>query len=423
MTSIEFHLRSSIRNKRSKGSLFVRVIHGRIARSITIPCRVYPDEWDQKEHTIVFHSANKQRFAGLRKIEEELLRTRHFLENILNNFENEGIPFTSSDIITAYRRKQGGHLLTDFVDKLGRELEEFGRYRTARGYHTVVNRLTRFYGSRELQLKQITPILIRRFEYHLKQEGLAVNSISFYMRNLRAIYNKAIRNGLLTTPVFNPFEEVFTGVQVTRKRAISREEMIRIDRLIADSMEQKPGKITNTNSVEGLGKACLLFLFSFYARGMSFIDMAYLQKENLRNGMITYQRKKTGQLIEIKVTQPLQQIIRLFKDKTADSPFLLPIIENSTHSFRLQYESALRLQNERLKKIAGICGISKNLSTHVARHTWATIAKNEHLPLAIISEGLGHTSEKTTAIYLASFNHSVLHQANEKVINAIKSVG
>ncbi len=420
MTSIEFHLRSSIRQKHSMGSLFVRVIHERIPRSITTAFRVYPEEWDPVEHRIILDPDNSQRLSRLRKIQEEMGYIRMFLEDVVDRLEMSGAAFTSADIVAAYRQREGGHLLSDFVGKLYTELVRTGRERTARGYLTVLNRLIGFTGDKNLQLKQITPLLVRRFEFQLRQEGKAVNTISFYMRNLRSVYNKAIRQGLLAPSPYSPFEDVFTGVKVTRKRALSKEEMSKIDHILQRmyTFEKEPKRAD-----EGLRKSCLLFLFSFYARGMSFVDMAYLRKENLRCNVISYRRKKTGQLLEVKVTPSMRHILQIFEKETSNSPYLLPIIHKKGIPERLQYESALRMQNNRLKKIGLLCGLNKNLSTHVARHSWATIAKGEHLPLAVISEGLGHTSEKTTAIYLASFDRSVLDRANDKVSRAVKTVG
>ncbi len=420
MASIEFHLRSSIRSKRTMGSLFIRVIHNRIPRSITTPFRIYPEEWDPVDHRIAFLQENSYRFPRLKKIQEEMEHIRMFLEDVIDRLKMSGCEFSSTDIVSAYQQRQGEHLFSDFVGKLCKEMIRTGRERTARGYQTVMNRIIGFTGDKNLQLKQITPLMVRRFEYHLQQEDKAVNTISFYMRNLRAIYNKAIRQGLLAASPINPFEDIFTGVKITRKRALTKEEMSRVNlilnKICSFDEEQKKEE-------KGLRMSCLLFLFSFYARGMSFVDIAYLRKENLKNNVITYRRKKTGQLIEIKLTSAMRRIIDSFEKQTKDSVYLFPIINKIGISERIQYESALRMQNNRLKKIAVLCGLDKNLSTHVARHTWATIAKGENLPLAVISEGLGHTSEKTTAIYLASFDRSVLDRANEKVARAIKSVG
>ena len=152
---------------------------------------------------------------------------------------------------------------------------------------------------------------------------------------------------------------------------------------------------------------------------MCFVDMANLKKSDLRGDTIRYRRRKTGQLIEIKVLPTMRRIIDHFAPQTAGSDYLFPIITDHNKNARQQYESGLRMQNERLKKIATLTGIEKRLSTHCARHSWATVARNEGLPLAVISEGLGHANQKTTEIYLASLGRSVLDHASRVVSEAI----
>jgi integrase len=170
---------------------------------------------------------------------------------------------------------------------------------------------------------------------------------------------------------------------------------------------------------EVLYKALLYFLFAFHARGMAFIDLAFLKKNTIRNGYIHYYRQKTGKLLSVKITAPMQKILDYFSFMVVNSPYLFPIIDPGRSNERKQYETALTLQNRRLKIIGRIAGISKLLTTHVARHTWATIAKHNNVPLAVISECLGHRDERTTSIYLDSFETSVMDGASELVSNAI----
>jgi len=239
----------------------------------------------------------------------------------------------------------------------------------------------------------------------MKQENKSPNTISFYMRNLRAIYNKAIKKGLFKPSETNIFNNVYTGLEITPKRALIREEIIKL--------------FSKKDLEPSLLKARHFFLFSFLTRGMSFVDMAYLQKGNIENDILVYHRKKTGQRIEITLTAQIKYLISCFKEETAHTQYIFPIIKKTNISERLQYESALSIQNKRLKKLAKACDINKILTTHVARHSWASIAKMENLPLAVISEGLGHTSIKTTSIYLAPFNRKILEQANKKVTQLI----
>ncbi|NDV97611.1 hypothetical protein D0T84_22405 [Dysgonomonas sp. 521] len=152
---------------------------------------------------------------------------------------------------------------------------------------------------------------------------------------------------------------------------------------------------------------------------MSFVDMAYLRKNNLRNGIIRYYRKKTGGRLEIKITPAMQEIIDYFSPMVKASPYVFPIISDSRKPHRTQYETGLTTQNRLLKELARLAGTGVKLSTHMARHSWATLAKEEDLPLWVISEGLGHNNEQTTYIYLSQLERSVLDSANERIYKAL----
>lgn len=499
-TTIEFHFRPSRREKRSAGSVFVRVIRKRSGRSLTLPLKIYPDEWDHAEHRVAFPSENKNRFPYLWKAEHEIERVRFMLSERISKLEAAGHPFSSADVLRACRRGGKSSLLFAFTRKLARELSAAGRERTARGYMTTVRRLIAFTGNRETSIAAITPHLMQRFEYCLRSEGKALNTVSFYMRNLRAIYNKAVKEGKLDPFAHDPFEDVYTGICVTKKRALTKEQMAMLQNWTVP-LNHHHMRTCNKSSVSAganfnsevdskvplsgelrrdvfrgadLIQAQQLFLFGFHARGMSFVDMAFLRKEDIREGVLRYRRKKTGRPLEMKVSQDMARIIRFFEKETASSPYVFPLIRRPGENERLQYESALRTQNNRLKRLAfqlitenaqwrveektkrvdtcsSYCQLSafnrrpglavgkrkesihKNnsqlstlnfqLSTHVSRHSWATIARRERVPLVVISEGLGHTSEKTTAVYLASFDRKVLDRAAQKVSAAVKTTG
>ena len=161
-------------------------------------------------------------------------------------------------------------------------------------------------------------------------------------------------------------------------------------------------------------------MFSFFARGMSSIDMAYLKKANVRSGKISYCRKKTGGNITITLSSELRTIIKYFSRRTSGSPYVFPIIDDGNGNQRLQYENYLRRQNLLLKELAQISGVQKPLSTHWARHSWATIARKSGAPTAHISEGLGHRDEKTTRIYLDSFGPAAIDEVSRMVRRAIR---
>jgi integrase len=301
---------------------------------------------------------------------------------------------------------------------LAKDLIRSGQERTAEAYRTVSRGLIRFNKGKDIPLKHINANLIKNFERDMKAKGKSLNTISYYMRNLRAIYNKAIRDKQIEAKAVNPFSDVFTGFKKTRKRALSLDELKQLDRL--DFLRLTRDKSQGIIPDACLSKAWRIFFFCFYARGMNFVDMAYLRKENIRGGVISYYRKKTGQLIEIKLTPVLQELIDSFSRDVKFSPYVFPVITDPDKPARRQYQSALRLQNIYLKKLCKLAGVKSKVTTHVTRHSWATIAKEENLPIWVISEGLGHSNEKMTYTYLASFDRSVLDQASEIVNEALQ---
>ena len=159
-----------------------------------------------------------------------------------------------------------------------------------------------------------------------------------------------------------------------------------------------------------------MFLFSFYTRGMFFVDMAYLRKIDLQNWILTYRRRKTGQQLTIKWEKCMEEIICKYPSNKTD--YLLPIIKVQGNE-RKQYDNALHLVNYRLKDLSKILKLQRTLTLYVARHSWASAAKAKNIPLSVISEGMGHESEKTTQIYLSSLETSVVDKANKVILESL----
>ena len=282
------------------------------------------------------------------------------------------------------------------------QLGEIGKLRTAERYAVTLNSFKRFLDGKSVPLGNVDATLMMAYEMYLKRMGVCPNTSSYYLRNLRAMYNRAVEQGF--TEQRFPFKHVYTGIEKTVKRAVPI-EVIRsirdLDLALHSSMDW----------------ARDMFLFSFYTRGMSFIDMAYLKKKDLQNGLLMYRRQKTGQRLFIKWEAPMQAIIN--KYDTSGSPYLLPILKNNGVDERRQYINTVHLINRKLKKIGLQMGLTIPLTTYVARHGWASIARSKNVPVSIISEAMGHDSESTTRIYLASLDTSVIDNANSLVLNLL----
>ncbi len=292
-----------------------------------------------------------------------------------------------------------------FIEQEARIMKENGQQRTANAFLSTGRSFSAFAGQRINGFEELDMVILKEYEFYLTDSGKQLNTVSFYMRMLRTLYNRATLKGEVKRPRIKLFSDVYTGNVKTAKRAVSPSVIRKLLEL----------KLMDSSLIFTRD----LFLFSFYLRGMPFIDVAYLRKENIRGNMVIYQRKKTSQLLTVRLEAPAVEIINRYRSRTRSSKYVLPVLLNTGIPERTQYETALRTYNNRLKRLSDIMGLSDPLTSYVARHSWATIAKNRGIPLAIISEGLGHDSEKTTAIYLASFDTEVLGKANRRVIASI----
>lgn len=292
--------------------------------------------------------------------------------------------------------------LPSFVNQLRTQFLQQNKLRLAETYQSALNSFSLYINKVEILMEDIDSKMIEGYESYLKQKKLTLNTISFYMRILRAIYNRAVKSGVIADK--KPFDHVFTTMTKTAKRAIP----IQVIQKIAQA------HIKNKN--EALARD--LFLFSFYTRGMSFVDIAYLKKTDLNNTYLIYKRKKTGQELKIAWRKEMQELVD--RNSSKDGVHLLGILdENSEKSLRFQYHYTQCIINTALKRLGKQLNLGTNLTMYVARHSWATIARQKNIPISVICDGMGHNSEKTTQIYLQSVDAEAIDRCNDKLIAAI----
>lgn len=402
MATVRIKFRAST-SEAKEGTLFYQVIHKRIARQISSGYKLHPLEWDAENKKIVFPpftgAARQQYLISLKNTVREDIRK---LQNIISCLNREGTGYTAEDVVSIYLSPAGKRNFISFARNLAAELEQIGKRCTAETYTTATNSFARFRKERDIPLDDMNSDLMTAYEVYLKSIGICPNSISFYMRNLRAIYNRAVDKEL--TIQRHPFKHVYTGIDKTLKRAIP----LNVIRRIRD-MDLSMNPV--------MDYARDIFMFSFYTRGMAFVDMAFLKKKDLHNGVLSYRRHKTGQRLFIKWEKPMQELVD--KYDTDGSPYLLPIIKNNGNDERRQYKNEIHRVNNKLKKIGERLGLLTPLTTYVARHGWASVAKSKNIPIATISEAMGHDSETTTRIYLASLDTSIVDRANSLILKSL----
>ncbi len=329
---------------------------------------------------------------------------RASLEHLISDLDHEtGV----CDMEGCYSKPDGRSrevTLRDFMGGVIEQLNELRKIRTAEIYKTTLNSFMRYRGGEDIYMSQVSSDVMMSYEAYLKREGVGMNSSSFYMRVLRAVYNRAVEQGVITGHGV-PFKHVYTGIYKTVKRALELNDIKRIKHL-------------DLTDDENLRFARDIFMFSFYTRGMSFVDIAYLRKRDIKNNVLVYCRRKTGQQLNIKCERHMQEIIDRYP--SPDTQYIFPIIKNSKGSKLSQYRNALCRVNNSLKKIATMLKIQTPLTMYVARHSWGSIAKSLNIPLTVISEGLGHDSESTTQIYLSSLDMATVDNANSSILRRLE---
>lgn len=284
-------------------------------------------------------------------------------------------------------------------------LHATGHEGTADKYRSSLASFMRFRSGIDIPLRAFDANLMEHYESWLRQQGLTRNGSSSCLRNLRAVYNRAVEAGLIAQS--HPFRRVYTGTDKTVKRAV-KIDVIR--QLKQADLSKRPA----------LALVRDLFMFSFYTRGMAFVDMAYLRQSDVRGGYLFYRRKKTGQLMSVRWEPCMQEIVDRYRTcSLSHAPhatgFLLPIIKTVGNE-RRQYQNCQRLVSIHLHTISTLLNLPQPLTMYVARHSWASIAHGKGISRSIISEALGHDNEQTTDIYLASIETSAVDDANRRIL-------
>ena len=386
-----------------QGTIFYQVIHNRVARQVKTGYRIYGSEWNGSLSEIAMPRFDGTRKAYLSEIRDKVASDTRKFQRIIASLEHGGKPYTSDDVVAAFVIPDARDTFFTFMEEVISGLKKLGKIRTSETYATTLNSFRKFRENTDVPLEKVDSDLMLSYEAWLKTNGVSPNSSSFYMRNLRAVYNRAVEKEL--TQQRFPFKHVYTGVEKTVKRAVPLKVIKRIKEM--DLSLNPPADFARD-----------MFLFSFYTRGMSLVDMAYLRKKDLANGILSYCRRKTGQRLFIKWEKCMQEIVD--KYDTEDSVYLLPIIKpHSKIEERMQYIYAGHNINRSLKAIGRELKLSLPLTMYSARHSWASIAKSKNVPLSVISEGMGHDSEATTRIYLASLDNMAIDKANSLILKSL----
>ncbi len=309
-----------------------------------------------------------------------------------------------ADIKQRIVNTQGNQCFFKYGETLVADLREAKRYGNAECYQFTINILKGFVAKKDLPFNAITYDFLKRFEtFHLAKEGNGYNGLSVYLRTIRAIYNYAIKAGIADKELY-PFDAYKIKSIPTEKRALDIDLLNNIVNL-----KLQPGdKLFNARNY---------FVASYMMYGMNFKDMAFLKKTDIIDGRVNYRRSKTAKLYDIKLFPALQEILDYYIEADPDAEFVFPILRPDSLAAQLKaLKWARKRYNAKLKLIANKCDIETNLTSYVSRHSFATQAMLNTVPIAAISAMLGHSSIKTTEIYLKGLPSNILDDYNSQIM-------
>lgn len=403
---------------------YVCVTKQRKRKYIATGLTLHPDYWDASKERIRKSYPHDKR----KQLEKDLKQWLERYENAAEELTREDIKHNAKAIAekAVEQRKQYRQVeVLAYIDELVSSFNEAKQLGNAKVYKGLRNILAQFLAEigngPDISFSKITVTFCNKLETQQRAKGNGETYISYVFRTLRAVLNRAIADNVMKPDTY-PFArnvaekhkfQVGKFDTSTSKRAISREAIRLIEELQPES--------------ERLQRAKNVFLFSFYVGGINFIDLANLRWANITidtkgGSRLNYTRQKTGGKFSMKLLAPALAIVDYYKAETCNSSqdYIFPILNTNVHKTPSQIKNRIdkiRTQvNADLKEIASAVGININLTTYVARHSFATNLKRSGVATGIIGEAMGHQSEQVTAIYLASFENDTIDAALENLL-------
>ena len=401
-----------INDKRVKSDNFypivIRVTYLRNNTTLSTGIRVYTNQWDSLASKVKANHPNAQVYnktisdiytkaqsAALKLLDESQFSFEELKARLSENYKPAKIAST--------------RLFKEYAQQLIDELIDLNKAGNALVYQVAVKRFNKFSDNPKLRFADINYTLLNSFKRQLIKDGVKQNTISNYFRTLRAIYNKAIKAKLVDRSHY-PFLDIPIKTERTAKRAL---DLFSIQAMSRHKLKVKSSAWHAKN----------FFFLSFSLIGASFSDLAYLTNTNIKNGRLIYRRRKTGQELDIKLNPLAEKILSYYKG--SNETYLLPILPTQIleDGMKAKYilMQAIKQTNRHLKNIARDCKIENEVTTYVARHSWATTAKKLGYSTELIAEALGHEhGNKITNIYLDSFDQSLIDDVNARIIQLIE---
>lgn len=405
MANVRLVFYKSHTNHDGKHPVKIRIIQYKSVRYIKTGQYLFEHEWDDVNHCV------SKRHPSYKRLNYFLSNKYTEILNLVLSLETKYPNIQIDQLVAAIEKKRTNLTFFRYTKDQIEQLMKNGQFSLAKSYESTLTSLRNFHDTENLLFEQITPSFLQKWEnwYLKKQVGNKINGLNVYKRNVRAIFNDAIED-LVIDEQINPFIKGRHKIsqQMTRPKALRKDSILTIRNL-------------NLSPDHSLFITWKIFLFIFYCRGINFRDLSHLKwEENITDGRIEYTRRKTKSNhkgYSIKIEPQIAEILEYFKSIRGNSKYIFPIItETEPQLIYHQISSANALFNLRLKELASMAKITINLTSYVARYSWATIARDINTPLSLISEGLGHMHQSQTVTYLDKIDTDDMDMATRKMM-------
>ena len=380
--------------------IMLRVCKGGKKKYISLGISVNPKFWDFEKNKPKRNCPNREQLIKVINEQEQ-----KYAEQILE-FSVEKREYTPTTLIEAIVPVQKARTVGELFNEYIAQLKDEGRLGYALSVQQVCNSLLKYKGHLDIYFSEIDVNWLKAYESWLRCCKLTDNTIGIRFRTLRAVYNLALAEGLVKADCY-PFKKYKVSKlhKETAKRAITKEQVKQVI-----DYDVSGARFYKRLAVD-------MFAFSYLMGGINFTDMAFLTDKNVEGGRLVYVRQKTKKLIMLPLQEKAVEIMNRYR--SSQRKFIFPILderERTLRQIRNRIYDVLDNVNGYLKEIGKELGVELKISSYVARHSYATVLKRSGVSTSVISESLGHSSERVTQIYLDSFENKQLNDAMKNLL-------
>lgn len=401
MASIKILLRNKP-NAQGEYPVVMRILRDRKSKIISLGLFTTKQDWDSKINKFKRTHPNwNQRNRILLELEQKALK-------IIDEFISIDTDFTLDQFEEQFRgAKRTKRTVAEFWEEKIADLIKMGRTGNARAYKDVYTSFFKFHKSKSLKFNQLNADLLFKYETYLRSNGNQDGGIGVKMREIRALFNDAIKKGI-TSEKYYPFKiyKVSRLKGKNIKKALKRDDMKLLEELDTSKL---PHLINSHNYM----------LFSYYTGGMNFVDIMKMKWSNIQGDRILYKRSKTKGRFSVKILPPVQKVLDYYRDQRNLTDYIFPILlrnELTPMQIENRKNKCLKKFNKDLKEIASLQGIQTNVTSYTIRHSFATHLKYAGISTDIIGETMGHQNVNVTRAYLKEFEDEVMDNAMEKLL-------